>query len=187
MNTGVIAERYAEALLKLVKETGSGGEVVSQVKVLGKALRTVPNLRRTLEDPAVSDSLKLSVFESALSPQAVSPDLKKFLTLVMKNKRTDYLLYIFISFEKLWYASERLLRGVLVVPEMNAEADLLEKQVKEIISSHTGKKLELEVLVKPDLIGGFVLEIGDNLLDASVRHQLDVIRRQFIERNRRIV
>ena len=57
----------------------------------------------------------------------------------------------------------------------------------DIILSHTGKKLELEVVVKPDLIGGFIIEVGDHLLDGSVRRQLDIIRRQFVVRNRRIV
>ena len=39
----------------------------------------------------------------------------------------------------------------------------------------------------PDLVGGFVFDLEDYLLDASVRHQLDLIREQFIEKNRRII
>ena len=76
---------------------------------------------------------------------------------------------------------------MLFVPQMNSEAEELARQAKDIILSHTGKKLELEVVVKPDLIGGFIIEVGDHLLDGSIRRQLDIIRRQFVVRNRRIV
>ena len=44
-----------------------------------------------------------------------------------------------------------------------------------------------EVEVDPNLIGGFVLDLDEFLMDASVKHQLDQIREQFIERNRRII
>ena len=56
-----------------------------------------------------------------------------------------------------------------------------------MIESRTGKKLLLKTEVDESLIGGFLLEVEDQLLDASVSHQLELIKRQFVERNRRIV
>ncbi len=53
MNTGIIASRYAEALLKLVDETGGGETVIVQVQRLREALDSVPDLRRALVDTAV--------------------------------------------------------------------------------------------------------------------------------------
>lgn len=187
MNTGIIAQRYAEALLKLVLENGSGARVLAQEKILSKSLRCVPQMRRALEDYAVLDSQKMSVFASALSPKPIEPDLEKLLKLVLRKERVEYLIYIFSSFENQWYSHNRILRGTLLVPEINSGAEELEKQAKDIILSHTGKKLELDVVAKPDLIGGFILEVGDRLLDGSVKRQLDIIRRQFVVRNRRIV
>lgn len=187
MNTGIIAQRYAEALLKLVLENGSGEKVLAQEKILSRSLRVVPQMKRTLEDYVVPDSGKMSVFASALFPEPIEPDLEKFLRLVLKKGRVEYLIYIFSSFENQWYSHNHILRGTLLVPELNSEAEELEKQAKDIILSHTGKKPELDVVVKPDLIGGFILEVGDRLLDGSVKRQLDIIRRQFVVRNRRIV
>lgn len=54
MNTGIIATRYATALLKLVDETGSGDVVAAQVQVIEKALDEVPEFRRAVDDPAVA-------------------------------------------------------------------------------------------------------------------------------------
>ena len=67
MNTGIIASRYAAALLKLVDETGSGEVVVSQAKAVLDALTNFPDLRRLLSDPSVPDDKKLSLLEAAVS------------------------------------------------------------------------------------------------------------------------
>lgn len=63
----------------------------------------------------------------------------------------------------------------------------LESRLRELIGKETGCELLLETKVDPSLIGGFVFEVEDMILDASVSRQLDFIRRQFIEKNRRIV
>ena len=60
-------------------------------------------------------------------------------------------------------------------------------RLKELIEAQTRGKLELEASVKPDLIGGFVFEMNCERLDASVATQLRSIKRQFAEKNRRIV
>ena len=53
MNTGIIASRYADALLKYVKETGEGEVVCRQTEILEDELRTSPELVRFLESPAL--------------------------------------------------------------------------------------------------------------------------------------
>ena len=56
-----------------------------------------------------------------------------------------------------------------------------------LIKKRTGKTLLLTTDVDESLIGGFVLEVEDRLLDASVSRQLEIIKNQFVEKNRRIV
>ena len=67
MNTGMIASRYATALLGLVDETGSSEKVLSQVQAILKALVSVPDLRRAVEDRAgVPGSRKISLLETVV-------------------------------------------------------------------------------------------------------------------------
>ncbi len=67
MNTGIIASRYAEALLKLVDETGGGEAVIVQVQHLCEVLDNIPDLRRALVDvAAVSADRKVSLLEASL-------------------------------------------------------------------------------------------------------------------------
>lgn len=206
MNTGIIATRYATALLKLVEETGSGELVAAQVQVIEKALDEVPDFRRAVDDPAVAAVQKISLFEAALK-DSMAQELHKFLELLIRNGRIGDVRLVLTTFVTEYYRSRHIKRARLVVadpvlldPEptpsdpvpvegslRQAQRPALESRLRELIGKETGCELLLETKVDPSLIGGFVVEVEDMILDASVSRQLDVIRHQFIEKNRRIV
>ena len=188
MNTGIIATRYATALLKLVEETGSGSAVVDQVRIIEKALDELPDFRRAVDDPVVAAVQKISLFEASLK-DSMAQELRKFLELLIRNGRIGDVRLIFTTFINEYYRSRHIKRARLVVAD-SALLNLgstLESRLRELIGKETGCELLLETKVDPSLIGGFVFEVEDTVLDASVSRQLDFIRRQFIEKNRRIV
>ena len=206
MNTGIIATRYATALLKLVEETGSGELVAAQVQVIEKALDEVPDFRRAVDDPAVAAVQKISLFEAALK-DSMAQELHKFLELLIRNGRIGDVRLVLTTFVIEYYRSRHIKRARLVVadpalldPEptpsdpvpvegslLQAQRPALESRLRDLVEKQTGCKLILKTEVNPSLIGGFVFEVEDTVLDASVSRQLDFIRRQFIEKNRRIV
>ena len=168
--------------------------MVSQVEILSNALDAMPDLRRAIGDSkSVSAESKVSLFEAVLGemPNTVmAPELRKFIELLIRNGRIADCRLVFNSFVSMYYKSRGIVRGRLILPfpaESSASARDLEASLKDMIASKTGKKLLLKTEVDDSLIGGFVLEVEDQLLDASVSHQLEIIKRQFIERNRRIV
>ena len=206
MNTGIIATRYATALLKLVEETGSGELVAAQVQVIEKALDEVPDFRRAVDDPAVAAVQKISLFEASLK-DSMAQELHKFLELLISNGRIGDVRLVLTTFVTEYYRSRHIKRARLVVadpalldPEptpsdpvpaegslRQAQRPALESRLRDLVEKQTGCKLILKTEVNPSLIGGFVFEVEDTVLDASVSRQLDFIRRQFIEKNRRIV
>lgn len=226
MNTGIIATRYATALLKLVDETGSGDVVAAQVQVIEKALDEVPDFRRAVDDPAVAAVQKISLFEAALK-DSMAQELHKFFELLIRNGRIGDVRLVLTTFIIEYYRSRHIKRARLVVadpallssssvsgsdsPVAGSDSSVagsvrgtvirqtrlpegdsrrpgsLESRLRELIGKETGCELLLETKVDPSLIGGFVFEVEDMILDASVSRQLDFIRRQFIEKNRRIV
>lgn len=214
MNTGIIATRYATALLKLVEETGSGETVAAQVQAIEKALDEVPDFRRAVVDPAVAPAKKIALFEAALSSLAaepvkgtsrpnqslrqtrrpveatsLAPELRKFLELLIRNGRIGDVRLTFTTFIIEYYRSRHIKRARLVVADsaLLNSGSTLESRLRDLIEKQTGCRLILKTEVNPSLIGGFVFEVEDTVLDASVSRQLDIIRRQFIEKNRRIV
>lgn len=206
MNTGIIATRYATALLKLVEETGSGELVAAQVQVIEKALDEVPDFRRAVDDPAVVAVQKISLFEASLK-DSMAQELHKFLELLIRNGRIGDVRLVLTTFVTEYYRSRHIKRARLVVadpalldPEptpsdpvpvegslRQAQRPALESRLRDLVEKQTGCRLILKTEVNPSLIGGFVFEVEDTVLDASVSRQLDFIRRQFIEKNRRIV
>ena len=226
MNTGIIATRYATALLKLVEETGSGELVAAQVQVIEKALDEVPDFRRAVDDPAVAAVQKISLFEASLK-DSMAQELHKFLELLIRNGRIGDVRLVLTTFVTEYYRSRHIKRARLVVadpallssssvsgsdsPVAGSDSSVagsvrgtvirqtrlpegdsrrpgsLESRLRELIGKETGCELLLETKADPSLIGGFVFEVEDMILDASVSRQLDVIRHQFIEKNRRIV
>lgn len=206
MNTGIIATRYATALLKLVEETGSGELVAAQVQVIEKALDEVPDFRRAVDDPAVAAVQKISLFEAALK-DSMAQELHKFLELLIRNGRIGDVRLVLTTFVTEYYRSRHIKRARLVVadpalldpeptpsdpvpvegPLRQAQRPALESRLRDLVEKQTGCRLILKTEVNPSLIGGFVFEVEDTVLDVSVSRQLDFIRRQFIEKNRRIV
>ncbi len=206
MNTGIIATRYATALLKLVDETGSGDVVAAQVQVIEKALDEVPEFRRAVDDPAVAAVQKISLFEASLK-DSMAQELHKFLELLIRNGRIGDVRLVLTTFVTEYYRSRHIKRARLVVadpalldPEptpsdpvpvegslRQTQRPALESRLRDLVEKQTGCRLILKTEVNPSLIGGFVFEVEDTVLDASVSRQLDFIRRQFIEKNRRIV
>lgn len=186
MDAGIIASRYATALLKYVLETGAADRVYAEVGRLSAALDRVPELRSLLDDPeGVSTEAKMKVFRTALDGDAMSEELDRFLRLVISKDRISLIRLMLHDFEEKYRRHLGLVDVTMVsaVPLSEATIDAFKAKIK----AQTGLTALITTRTDPALIGGFVLEIGDKMLDTSVKRQLDNIRRSFIDNNRRIV
>ena len=186
MNRAIVITRYARALVRYVRDNGHGDIVCSEAQLLLAALNSVPDLLRMVEaaGDVVSDFDKKKLLQSALGNR-MSPDLSRFLTLLNKNGRMELVQDILRDFVDMYHRSVGIRKAHLTTVSEPSERLLL--RLKALVKSKTGDDVIIEVDVDPSLVGGFVFDIDDYLLDASVKRQLDLIREQFIERNRRII
>ena len=159
MNTGAVSTRYAKALLRYTQETGRGAQVCAQAEAL-------------LDNPETLASAQLE------------PELQKFVELLVRNGRISDVRLILLNFIDRYYKSIGAMKGHLktVVP-----APGLEEKIIPLLEKQFGCKVLLSTEVDPSILGGFVIEIGEYQLDASVRHQLEVIRREFVISTNRLV
>jgi len=184
--SGIIASRYARALLLYVQETGEGARVAEQAERLERALSEVPEMVRLLDDPeAAAAPRKMELLWTALGADAMAPSLEKFLRLVMEKGRTAQLRLMLHDYIDAWNRSQHVLHAQLRAVTQPDEAFL--ERIRELVRKQTGCETVIHLTLDPGLIGGFVFEIEDWTLDASAARQLRRIRRQFIENNRRIV
>lgn len=185
MNTGLVSARYASALLKFSRKAGNEKAVYRQVLTLHRSLSSLPKLRELIDNPmSISDGQKFDLLRSALGEEKMTEELSRFIRLVMKNRRTKFLRFIFVSFIIQYQEAHNIKfsRLITAVP-----APELEERLKKIIRERKGDSVIFEHRVDPAILGGFIIEIDGYLLDASTASMLKSVRRQFIEKNRRIV
>lgn len=186
MDIGVIAKRYAKALLEFAMVQNSADTVYEEVQQFIESYKTVPQLAQVLGNPLLPQSQKEKVICQAAST-AVSPTFQKFAALVVAHRRESFMLFIAHSFVSLYREMKHISIGKLItaVPVSQKVADRLEKMVEQ--QSQGSVDVVLESTVNPDILGGFIFQIDDLRLDASVRTQFDLIKKQFIEKNKRII
>lgn len=184
MNTGVITSRYANAFLKLVGESPDGDKICSQVLTLEKALNEVELLRSVIENPvAYSIKEKIDFLNSALDGE-IHPSLKSFLYLIMNHGRGDFLRLILHAFADKYFHEKKILHAKLVTA---VPSDRLEAALAKYVSKLTGCKVIIESRIDPSIIGGFMVTIDNERIDASVKGQLESFRRQFVKQNKRLI
>ncbi len=185
MNTGIIASRYASALLKYSVGNGDEDAVYRQALILDDAFSRLPEFSRIVSTPlTVSDSEKMSLMRSAIPDGKMADSLDRFLQLVIRNGRISFLRFILHSFVSKYYGMKGIVTAELVTCVPSPE---LENRLKELAASVSGEKLLMRTRQDPSLIGGFIFEMNGLRVDASISRQLGNIRKMFNEKNRRIV
>lgn len=185
MNDSIIRTRYADALVKYVRETGNGESVCAQAERLARVLGEVPDLSRMIAaKDVVSDAKKRTLLQTALG-EPMAPELDRFVDLLLANGRIGSLRMVLLDFGDRYRRSIGIRKARLRVAVPPPE-ELLAR-LSALVKERTGDEALIDVEVDPDLIGGFVFDIDDALIDKSVARKLELIRLQFIEKNRRIV
>ncbi len=186
MNTGIVSSRYAKALLAYVDSTGGGQKVYEQALLLEKCIMKIDEMKIMIANPkATTDKKKMQIFSLACGgPEVIAPEMVSFLSLVMKNRRTNYLPVMLRSFIARYRAANNIHVGKLTVA---VPSEKLTGILAERGRARTGGEVLIETEVDPSIIGGFIFETEGRRLDASVAARLRSVRRQYIEKNRRIV
>lgn len=177
MNTGPVAHRYAKALLKYVQEAKTGEKVYSQVGMLVARMQGMQQLADVLQKhPELPLDRKLELLDSALGEPA-SHELKRFVTLVDVNGRMEYLERMLYSFLEQYRDTNAIKVGHVVTAR---PVPGLRDRLQSILSEMTATSVFIDEEVDPSLIGGFVLNIDDLRMDASVEAQFRRLRQELI-------
>ena len=180
MNEGLIPRRYAKALYEVAVERKQAERMYTLMNALEQQFGHSQALAATLANPFVSDADKEALMRTAAGATADDLTFDDFLKLLSRNRRMDYAPAICRAYTAL-YRQMRNIYRVHVVSAAPLAADQ-EKRLKDFIKSHLdGASMEYSSAVDPGLIGGFVVNIDNERLDASVRQQLQQMRQQLIQ------
>jgi F-type H+-transporting ATPase subunit delta len=173
----VIAEKYAVALLQVAQEQKSLDSVAREVQTVEELLGRNEELQSALEHPRADRFEKLAALQ-ALLRDPLSQTMANFLLILITKKRMGSFKAVAEHFERLCYnVKGRAIARVLTALPLNAN----ERQVlAQKLGDSFGAQIEIREQVDPHLIGGMVVYLGDQRLDASFLGQLEKMRHQLL-------
>lgn len=186
MEVGILSMRYAKALIEYAQEKGVEDRLYQEFVTLSYCFRAQPGLRLALDNPVITLREKFSLLCTAANGNGKSSrEFIRFITLVLKNRREGYLQFISLMYLDLYCKLKHIGVGKLItaVPVDKATVERIRSAAALILHS----KMEVEVVVDPSIEGGFIFDINDYRMDASISTQLKRVKQQFIDKNRRIV
>lgn len=169
-----IAAVYARSLFEVAKEAGKLDPVREQLGQLADALDSERTLQIFFFSPYFSTQEKEEGLQKAIS--GADAIFLNFLRLLIEKHRMPALMRIRRAFDKLWQEENKLL-PVQVTSAVELDKSTV-KQIGDRISEQTGRKVELSSRVEPDILGGIVVQVGNQVLDASIRYRLERLRKQ---------
>jgi F-type H+-transporting ATPase subunit delta len=170
------ALRYAKALLNLAKESKVDSKVNADMQLIASTITNNNDLMILLNSPVIKASDKLKVLKNLFSTKIETVSLGLF-DLLQENKRMNMLLSIAKQYSIIYDFLKRVqVAKVTTAVPLTKE---LETKVMDKIVELTGNKANLENIVNPSILGGFILRVGDVQYDASISNHLNELRKEF--------
>jgi ATP synthase F1 delta subunit len=169
-----IAEVYSRSLFEVAKEQGVLDRVHEELGQFADALDESNDLRVFFFSPYFSSQEKKEGIGSLV--EDADENFVRFLELLAERHRMPAIFRIRSEFDRMWRKENRLL-PVSVTSAVELDAQLVEGIGKRI-EEQTGQRVDLSSRVDPDVLGGLVLQVGNMVLDASVRNRLERLRKQ---------
>lgn len=172
-----VARRYATALMTAAEQQKNVDGTAKDLDLVGKTLRESREFRLFVASPIVSPGKKRAVFNEVFS-QRVGKETIRFVNLLISKSREAILSDLIEQFKELH--DEKLGIVNVVVRTVVELSYAQEKELRAQLERITGKKARVQFVIDKAIKGGLIVRIGDTVFDASVSHQLERMREQFV-------
>lgn len=173
-----VSARYAASLIDIAMEKKSLDELSKDMELVHSTIQSSSELRNLLQSPVVRNEMKKSIL-SEIFKSKVSEDSLNFIKFIV-DKNREYLLDSIIE-KFLEIRDEKL---GLVRVEIKTSFDFTDDQktkLKQRLEKILNKKAQLNFHTDSTIVGGFVAKVEDTVYDASVKHQLELLKKEFLQ------
>jgi len=170
------AIRYAKAILSLSLELKKADKVNDDMLLVSSTIEDNQDLQILLNSPVIKTDAKRSAL-LAIFDKKINKLSQNLINLLIDNKRLPLLTEVARQYTILFDEQ----KGIQVA-EVTTAISLtkkLEEKVLAKVKELTGKKATLEKIIDPEIIGGFILRVGDKQFDASILGKMNNLRREF--------
>jgi len=171
------AHVYAEALFEVAKEKGKLDAIREELVQFADALDSDRELRVFFFSPYFSSAEKADGLKRAVS--GADAEFINFLELLIEKQRISEIFRIRRQFEELWKRENRRI-DVTVTSAVELDPSVVSK-IGEEIERQSGQTVELASRVDAGILGGIVLQVGNMVLDASIRNRLEKLRKSVAQ------
>lgn len=178
MSTLNITSRYAKALLEIAQEKNNLEQVSKDVESAFNTFKDSKELRQVMSSPVLRNDKKNEILKQIFSNK-ISHEVLTFLLFIVEKNREEFLYDVL----KRYLEMNDALMGIVsadVISPVSMKNDQVNK-LKIQLEKFTGKKVKINTRESKNLLGGFIVKIGDTVIDASVDHQLAMLKKKFLE------
>lgn len=172
-----LGTRYAKSVLGLAKERGELGDVHDDFILIAQVCDQNKDFVNMLKSPLIFSDKKQEIIDLIFGKHFKSELTKNFLQIIIRKKREPYLRDIAIVFLDLYDQEKNITRGTLT--SASALTDDQRKLILDQVEKDLGTTFNLEEEIDPELIGGFVLRVGDRLFDGSIAASVRQLKQEF--------
>jgi F-type H+-transporting ATPase subunit delta len=171
------AKRYADAVFCLARDKGTLDAWQGDLALLASIVED-GRIATYLTNPSVSAESKIAAVESAISAWNVQPETHKLARILIERDRVRLVPEIRELFDEQVRTEHGIVAAYVTTAESlnDAERDLVREKLEEL----TGKQVQMDIQVDPDLIGGIIIRVGDQVIDGSVRNKLEKLRSRLV-------
>ncbi|MBW8360855.1 MAG: ATP synthase F1 subunit delta [Kaistella sp.] len=176
MLTSKVAKRYAQGLLNFTQESGKTDSVYSEMADIVKTIEKSKELQNFFASPVIDTKKKISIAMQIF--KSFSPVAQNMIQLVIKQGRESQMQNIAQEFIN----KVEDINGVQRIT-LTSASSLSEGNIQNILKSSSlvnhDNKFDVKTIINPKILGGYVLRVGDQQIDASVRSKLTQLKKEF--------
>ncbi|MBX9853754.1 MAG: ATP synthase F1 subunit delta [Cytophagaceae bacterium] len=176
MHESRVASRYANSLLELAHEKGALEQVHKDMVLFTKIGEENPALVRIFKNPIITHEKKLAILNSLLKGRVSDLTFSMF-DIISRKNREPYLYFIAKEFISLYKKKNNI--ETAEVTTTFPLTDAQRTSFVNLVAGATGKKVDLHEKIQDEIIGGYILKIGDRQIDESVKSKLQKLRTKF--------
>lgn len=177
MDKGKLSVRYARALFQTAQTQGCEEAVYDGLtRFAHNYMLAIAQFNEVLSDPLVDKEEKVKLMEMAVG-ELLHDTLKQFIAFVVEQKRESKMFLIALKYMEMYRAQHNILSTQVTTATELSEATY--DKIKAFVRQTFDAEAEIDVKIDPSLIGGFILDIENTRMDASVAGQLNALKNRL--------
>jgi F-type H+-transporting ATPase subunit delta len=173
-----VSMRYATSLINIAVERNMMDTISGDIELIVSAMEKSPELSRALGNPVIRPETKSAILDEIFKAK-INSETMHFVRFLVKKGRENLLFEVARKFLEL-----RDEKSGIVNVDIRTAFELTEQQKNDLrnkIEKMLNKTARIRIKIEPDVVGGFIAKVNDTVYDASVKHQLEILKQQLLK------